>query len=254
MCNKRALRHGCGHIMSRTISNCRGTYAQPDSSAPLCHASPSLMVTVDEDCHTCQYKSFRRGWESRIADAQDNFRTAGRLSSGFQDNSSSSFGSEFDGASDAGFPSDAVLFKRQSQIAEAEVTRLRRQYERELWSKWSSFMSPRESGPPSASKKRRQRAVSNPRFPGSSPLKAVTSSDDLPSPLPNPHAQTMGIYRKGSESSDGSETSSGTASPVSLDSEIEQRDLFQPGWTSELNACLDEVAEEEEWLPNWGPA
>ena len=177
MCNTRAFRYGCGHASYRHLSSCRGTYADPKGNSTLCHASPSLTVSVSMPCSNCLYREFRDTWEARLSAAQEKHYVASQMMYEMQDDGECC-GELSDGLiGGRGLNDcfgDAQAADRERQRAEEELRRLKQQYERELALQWASFnkghKQPSRKAPP------RMRRPS-PKRPGSSPLRQSESFD-----------------------------------------------------------------------------
>ena len=258
MCNLRAFRHSCGHHTTRQLSSCRGTYTSPDSQTPLCHAAPSLVVTLPEACQQCKYVVFRKSWESRISEAQEKQHAAGQLFSDVTDyygGCATEVAEGVDGSSSMmgedglGF-GDAELAMRERRNAESEVDRLTTQFERELRKLWRPFLVGTDKTKSTKGRSRRP----SPRHCGSSPLKIVTAQDDIPSAdVPTFDDDEDEFPRRFSNDSDtSSEASSGTSSPSSPSS-------VAPLWGDHVLNCnwskLDGASsdlESDGMLPNWG--
>lgn len=237
------------------MSTCRGTYASPDTQTPLCHAAPSLMVSLPEICQACQYQQFRKNWESRISEAQDKQQAAGELFADMSDIYGTSAAELGDGSDymmeddGLGF-GDAELAMRERRNAEAEVDRLTTQFERELWKQWKPFLL----GSDRPRRSRRERRPS-PKCNGSSPLKTVTAQDDIPVedvPTFDDDDEDDYLGRVSTESTSGfnSEADSGASSPtglVSIDSVFPEN----PIGTNWAKPRRSSQVEHDAMLPNW---
>ena len=177
MCNTRAYRYSCGHASFRHVSSCRGTYADPRGVVVLCNGAPDLTVSIDGCCTSCQYKQFRETWEARLADAQEKRFVAMQMMREFEEggaNCAEDFGDDnalfgSGGCSTTDIFGDADLALREQQKADAELTRLKEQYEHEAITRWSSYL--KGSQRPSMGAKLRRLRTPAPKSPGSSPLK-----------------------------------------------------------------------------------
>ncbi|KAI9723552.1 MAG: hypothetical protein M1828_004148 [Chrysothrix sp. TS-e1954] len=174
MCKIRAIRYQCDHVKLRYLSSCRGTYASPNTKAPLCCAGPSLTVTIGDKCRECQYTQFCKGWEGRIAAAESREISARSLSTGLSDDSACS---DLDG-SDDGWGS-AIPTTKAKSVESLELETLRKQFDAEKWNQWDSGRGSSWAGRGLGTYRKRQ---SSPKSSGDSPLKHVVDVNDLPEP------------------------------------------------------------------------
>ncbi|KAI9652183.1 MAG: hypothetical protein M1831_007164 [Alyxoria varia] len=206
------------------MSSCRGTYGAPESDAPLCHAPPAFVVSSKKSCQNCEYQKFCNSWESRINEAQEKRTAAGQMISDIQ-LGQGSCAVETDSGEDDGFEDtfgfgDADLAFKERQRADQEVAQLQTQFQREQWIRWRPFL---DSTSNASVYPRRPRRKSS-KCSGSSPLKKVTSPDELNMEATvNSLADDLSMLICGNESPSetssvqGSDTISSPSSSVSLD-------------------------------------
>lgn len=146
---------------------------------------------------------------------------------------------------------DAEAAMRERQRTEEEVERLAGQFEGELHRKFGSLLTDQRVSPGSRSKAKWR---PGPRSCGSSPLKAVTKTEDLPEQdaaldeEERPHG--VGNDNHSDTSIDGdSESSSPDGTWPAFESDSEEGGVMG-SWTKELSDSLSGL-EKEQMLPNW---
>ncbi len=221
MCKIRAYRHSCQHTTLLHLSHCRGTYSCPGTTAPLCHAVPTLTVSLGDSCRDCQYRNFCRSWESRIEEARCRSTAARQILAEVDDDwgSCGEFCGGMDGvaadSASSGFGfGDADIAERARRRAEEDVGRLWNQYQCEQWNTWRFMV---EGPDPAAVRAAKRKRRSSPRYSGASPLKTVMVSADMPAPQSLPEediaAQMERVMSDGPSDASSVESNSDSSSP-----------------------------------------
>ena len=216
MCVTRLHQHGCGHVRRSYISRCRGTYADPKGTNIICTASPAFTFIVAAACTSCLYRKFRDDWEKKLTDAQGKQSVARQMMYEIQEEGAN--GGELDdgwpcGGGMGGFSGDSDSIYHECRRVEADLERLREEYERQSLTQWKSIVDARSS-----SSRRPQRPIS--RATGRSPLRHAEASVDLPDPVDD-----------GDETDDSQSSSSMSRSPSLIsDSGSNSEDAIEDSW------------------------